>query len=81
MTPRAASGTEELLETIFALARDGKVYASGMPSVLQLVAIGREFEAEGYPTRPPRAVQKAFAAVLAPLARLRGLEGTHRIEG
>jgi mannose-6-phosphate isomerase-like protein (cupin superfamily) len=75
-TSRPALRTEELLETLFELARAGKVKPSGMPGFLQLVAIGEEFAAEGYLTQPPRAVQKAASAVLGPIARLRGYRGT-----
>jgi mannose-6-phosphate isomerase-like protein (cupin superfamily) len=76
-TLRPALRTEEILETLYALARAGKVNSKGMPPFLQLVLMGREFEAEGYPTRPPRAVQKAVSAVLAPVARLRGYRPTY----
>jgi mannose-6-phosphate isomerase-like protein (cupin superfamily) len=64
--------TEVLLETLFGLARDGKVGAGGDPGLLQLAVIFSDFGELGHPTRPPRAVQKALFAPLAALGRRRG---------
>jgi quercetin dioxygenase-like cupin family protein len=69
---RPALRTETLLETFVGLARDGKVNRKGYPSLLQLAVISREFEAEGYATRPPLAVQRALFTPLAALGRRRG---------
>jgi quercetin dioxygenase-like cupin family protein len=69
---RPALRTETLLETFVGLARDGKVNSKGYPSLLQLAVISREFEPEGYATRPPLAVQRALFAPLAALGRRRG---------
>ncbi len=70
---RPALRSEELIETFFHLARDGKVWRRGYPNPLRLALIVREYGAdEGHPTRPPLVVQRAAAAALAPLARLLG---------
>lgn len=69
---RPALESEVLLETLFALARDGKVNERGEPGLLQLAVIFRDMADLGHPTRPPLAVQKAIFAPLAALGRLRG---------
>jgi quercetin dioxygenase-like cupin family protein len=69
---KPALRTQELLELFFRLARDGKVSKKGNPGLLELAVIAREFEPEGYATRPPLAVQRALFGPLAALARLLG---------
>jgi quercetin dioxygenase-like cupin family protein len=70
---RPALRTEQLLRGFFRLADEGKVNAKGNPSLLYLALIAREFEPEGYATRPPLAAQRALLGPLAALARARGL--------
>ena len=72
-----AARFEEAISTTFGLARDGKTNAKGMPNLLQLALLSQEFEDVLYFTKPPRAVQKVLFAVLAPVARLLGYEGSH----
>ena len=62
--------TEAFFETMFALARDGKIDSQGRPSLLQFAAGASEYGM--YVTRPPISVQKALFAVLGPLARALG---------
>jgi mannose-6-phosphate isomerase-like protein (cupin superfamily) len=69
---RPALESEVLLETLFGLARDGKVGSSGEPSLLQLAVIFDEFADLGRPPQPPPAVQKALFRPLAALGRARG---------
>ncbi len=71
-TLRPALETEVLLETLFGLARDGKVGENGEPSALQLAVIFSEFAELGRPPSPPPAVQRALLAPLAALGRARG---------
>jgi quercetin dioxygenase-like cupin family protein/uncharacterized protein YndB with AHSA1/START domain len=66
---------EVLLETFAGLARDGGLSRRGMPGLLQLAAIAREFEPEGYSTRPPLGVQRAVFGALSQVARRRGIRG------
>lgn len=67
-----ALDSEVLLETLFGLARDGKVGRSGNPSLLQLAVIFDEFADLGRPPSPPPAVQRAFLAPVAALGRRKG---------
>ncbi len=69
---RPALRQEVLAETLTGLARDGKVSSRGLPGLLQLAVIAREFEDEGYGTRPPLAVQRAVLGPLAEIGRRRG---------
>jgi mannose-6-phosphate isomerase-like protein (cupin superfamily) len=69
---RPALRTEELLVTFFRLAAAGKVDEKGNPGLLQLAVIAREFEPEGYATKPPLRVQRALLGPLAALGRRRG---------
>jgi len=71
---RPALRTAELLELFFRLANEGRVTSKGNPHLLELALIAREFEPEGYATKPPLAVQRALLGPLAALARRRGFE-------
>lgn len=66
-----------LIETLFGLARLGHVDAKGMPNLLQMAMIGREFSDTVQFKSPPPAVQKALFAALAPLAHALGYRGTY----
>lgn len=61
--------SESFLRQWFGLARDGKVNAHGMPNLLQLAVIMREYDQE---IRPPHLVQRALLAPLAVVGRLLG---------
>jgi len=74
---RPALKTRAFFETLFALARDGKLDERGMPSLLQVAVMIPVFSDEIRPTRPPWPVQKAAAAVLGPVARRRGHRATY----
>ena len=71
---RPALRSEELLTLFFRLANEGKVNRKGNPGLLELALISREFELEGYATKPPLAVQRALLGPLAALARRRGVQ-------
>jgi quercetin dioxygenase-like cupin family protein len=74
---RPALDMESVLETIFGLARDGKVSKKGVPSPLQIIALLHEYEDElGIPWVPKR-MQHAVVSLLAPLARRRGYRGRY----
>ena len=74
---RPALDSEVLLETLFGLARDGKVGADGNPSTLQLAVIFDEFSDLGRPPRPSPGVQRVLFAPLAALGRRRGLRARY----
>ena len=65
---------ERLLETMFALAADGKTNRKGIPNPLRLAVIANDhFEDVRLPF-PPAWMQKAGLAMGAPLGRLLGYE-------
>ena len=80
MASRPALETEALLETLFGLARDGKVGRRGEPNPLRLAVIFREFSELGRPTRPSPAVQRVLFAPLAALGELLGYRGRYAEE-
>jgi quercetin dioxygenase-like cupin family protein len=69
---RPALNTEELFETFFGLARDGKTKANGVPKILQMAVLLNEHKNEVYPAKVPVPLMKALVTVLAPVGRLRG---------
>ncbi len=68
---------EEMVCNIFGLARDGKTNAKGMPNLLQLALISREFDDVIHFTKPPRWVQRLLFGLLAPIARAWGYRGSY----
>jgi hypothetical protein len=68
---------EEAVSNTFCLAWDGRTNAKGMPNLLQVALFAPEFEDVLYFTSPPRPVQRALFAVLAPVARLLGYRGSY----
>jgi quercetin dioxygenase-like cupin family protein len=77
---RPALQFEALLETMFALAADGKTNRKGMPNPLQLAVIAKEhFDTVRLPF-PPAWLQKVGLALGAPLGRLAGYGATYLLE-
>lgn len=72
---RPALRTEMFFETLFGLAKDGKVTSKGLPNLLRLAVIMREYDEEMLLARPPAAVQKALFAPLAALGQRLGYRG------
>ena len=68
---------EEAISNTWSLAQDGKTNAKGMPNLLQLALLAREFEDVLYFTDPPRILQKILFGILAPVARLLGYKGSY----
>jgi quercetin dioxygenase-like cupin family protein len=75
---RPALGTEELLETMFALARAGRTNRRGMPSPLQMAVIMRDHLDETCAPLIPLDVQRALVNALAAIGRRRGYRSVHR---
>ncbi|MGH2995205.1 MAG: cupin domain-containing protein [Gaiellaceae bacterium] len=74
---RPALQFEQLLETMFALAADGKTNKKGMPNPLRLAVIARaHFDVVRLPF-PPAFVQRIGLALGAPLGRLLGYAPTY----
>src|SRR5215472_11918689 len=74
---RPAARFEAFILNAFGLAQDGRVNRRGMPNLLQLAILAREFDDVIRFTRPPRVVQRLLFGLLAPLARLRGYRGSY----
>ena len=71
---RPALQFEQLIETMFALAADGKTNRTGLPNVLRLAVIAdATFDTVRLPF-PPAWVQRLGLATLAPLGWLLGYE-------
>ena len=72
-----ALGFESLLETMFALANDGKTNRKGMPNPVRLAVIARaHFDTVRLPF-PPAWMQRIGLALGAPLGRLLGYTPTY----
>jgi quercetin dioxygenase-like cupin family protein len=78
---RPALGFESLLETMFALANDGKTSRKGMPNPLRLAVIARaHFDTVRLPF-PPARVQRIGLALGAPLGSALGYRATYEPAG
>lgn len=74
---RPALQFEQLLETMFALAADGKCNRKGMPNPLRLAVIANHhFDTVRLPF-PPAFLQRFGLAVGAPLGRILGFTATY----
>ena len=74
---RPALQFESLLETMFALAADGKTNKKGMPNPLRLAVIARaHFDTVRLPF-PPTVIQRAGLALGSPLGRLFGYSAVY----
>jgi quercetin dioxygenase-like cupin family protein len=67
-----ALDTRRFFEVLFRLANEGKLRPDGMPRPLHLPVLVRSFSREIRPASPPWPVTRLAAAVLAPIAALRG---------
>jgi len=77
---RPALHFESLLETMFALAADGKTNRKGMPNPLRLAVIAKaHFETVQLPF-PPTILQRIGLALGAPVGRLFGYEAAYTPE-
>ncbi len=73
ITPALRS--EMFFETFFGLAKDGKTNSKGLPNLLSMAVILREYEGEVRLAQPPFVVQRAVFGPLAALGRRRGYRG------
>jgi quercetin dioxygenase-like cupin family protein len=72
-----ALGFEQLIETMFSLAEDGKVNRKGMPNPLRLAVIARHHFGDVRLPFPPAWLQRVGLAFGAPLGRLLGFTATY----
>ena len=63
---------EEFMESLYALARDGKTNRQSRPKLLQAALLGRRHIDDIALASPPVFVQRLLYALLAPIARARG---------
>ena len=78
---RPAGAFEQLIETMFGLAADGKTSKKGMPNPLRLAVIARHhFDDVRLPTIP-HALQRAALALGAPLGRAIGYRAVYEPAG
>jgi hypothetical protein len=78
---RPALQFESLLETMFALAAEGKTNRKGMPSLLRLAVIANaHFDTVRLPF-PPALLQRIGLALGAPVGRLAGYRPTYEPAG
>ena len=69
---RPALETEAFFETVWGLAKEGKTDGKGVPGLLRVALIAREYDEEYRLASPPRFVQAALFGALAPVSRLLG---------
>ena len=73
-----ALSIEAFFETFFGLAQDGKVNKkSGLPNVLRLALISREFRSEVRLAKPPVVVQNILFMLLGFVGRVLGYRGRY----
>jgi quercetin dioxygenase-like cupin family protein len=72
---RPALRTEMFFETFFGLAQDGRTNSKGLPTLLQLAVLIREYPEEIRLARPSAGMQKALFGPLALAGRLLGYRG------
>ena len=69
ITHRPAGRTEELMERLAALSRDGRLLKSGWPRPTAAAELVRDFGDSAHAARPPLAIQRAIAAGMLAAAR------------
>ena len=79
-TVAPALGFERFIETMFALAADGKLSKRGLPGPLRLAAIANAHFADSRAPYIPAWMQKAGLATGAALGRLAGYGPTYDVE-
>lgn len=75
---RPALGFEQLIETMFSLAADGKVNRKGMPNPLRLAVIARHHFGDVRLPFPPASLQRIGLTLGAPLGRALGYRPVYR---
>jgi quercetin dioxygenase-like cupin family protein len=74
---RPGARMELMIRTMFALAHEGKTDKKGMPNLLQMALISKEFEDVLQVMNPPLWIQRILFGVLSPIARLMGYKATY----
>jgi quercetin dioxygenase-like cupin family protein len=74
---RPATRFEQMVTTLFILAREGKTNKKGVPNPLQMAVIAREFADVVVFMNPPVWIQRVLFGVLAPIGRLFGYKAIY----
>ncbi len=74
---RPAMRTEEVFEAMCALAQEGKVSKSGLPSPLRMAVVSHALGQQDYAPAIPIVVQKAAFVVLSAIGRALGYKARH----
>jgi quercetin dioxygenase-like cupin family protein len=74
---RPAARFEQMVTTLFSLAREGKTDKKGMPNPMQMAVIAAEFADVVQFMSPPPAVQRVLFGVMAPLGRRMGYKAIY----
>jgi len=77
---RPAGDVEGWLESVFALAGEGKVRADGAPKPLAIAVLAHAHRNDFVLAGPPRVLQRILLAVVAPVARALGNRAAYRKE-
>jgi quercetin dioxygenase-like cupin family protein len=77
MDIRPAGRFEDFMRNCIGLAQDGKTDPTGMPNLLQLALLAREFKDVIHFPKPSKFAQKIFFPLLVPLARFLGYKGSY----
>lgn len=72
-----ATRFEQMIATLFGLAQEGKTNEKGMPNLLQLAVISKEYEDIIRFVKPPIWVQNILFGLLAPLGRRLGYKAVY----
>jgi len=74
---RPAARFEQMVTTLFHLAREGKTNQKGVPNPLQMAVIAKEFDDVIVFVNPPIWIQRLLFGVLAPVGRLLGYKAIY----
>lgn len=74
---RPALNWEQMFETMFGLARDGKSDDKGLPNILQIAVMGTHFKNHAWLASPSIPVQRTMFTVLRPIGKLMGYKATY----
>lgn len=74
---RPALQWEQMFETMFGLARDGKSDKKGLPNLLQIAVMSNQFKDHAWLAKPPIPIQRIMFTALSPLGKLIGYKATY----
>jgi quercetin dioxygenase-like cupin family protein len=75
---KPAMNTENFIETVAGLAKDGKTNKKGRPGILQVALLTSHFDNVFRLARPSKAIQRIVFGVLTPIAKLAGYKAVYK---